>query len=329
MPVQCLSNLYLWRCGTDTGFRREKGGGLCPGENGAPGYFVSRIYDSGQGGTEWNRLELDISAGVAFKVCVWLADDMGEADYVRGAEELFEYVKSNAQYISNYREVLLYGRGGGRYARLAVKLFPGEKAGEKVFRGYRMTFPKESFTRYLPAIYQGNEQLERFLAVQESIYLELERDIDSFAGSMDYELCDGKPEKLADWMGWGELAKTVDEDMLRRLLGTGISLISKKGTCSYYTELAELLIGKKAVLIEDPELRRSALLIRERPEDGWEDKLKWLKRNVPIGVEMEFMVMHGTDRLDGQFFLDETAYLSETDSEVTDMGINIDSIRLL
>ena len=227
MPVQCLSNLYLWRCGTDTGFCREKGGGLCPGENGAPGYFVSRIYDSGQGGTEWNRLELDISAGVAFKVCVWLADDMGEADYVREAEELFEYVKSNAQYISNYREVLLYGRGGGRYARLAVKIFPGEKTGEKVFRGYRMTFPKESFTRYLPAIYQGNEQLERFLAVQESLYLELERDIDSFAGSMDYELCDGPPEKVADWLGGGELAKTVDEDPLRRVVGTGISLIGK------------------------------------------------------------------------------------------------------
>ncbi len=36
MPVQCLSNLYLWRCGTETGFRREKGGGLCPGETARP-----------------------------------------------------------------------------------------------------------------------------------------------------------------------------------------------------------------------------------------------------------------------------------------------------
>ncbi len=337
MPVQCLSNIYLWLCGTQSGFLQEKDGRLLLEEGGAPGYFVSRIYDSGEGGTEWNRLELDISPDVAFKACVWVADDMDVAfkacvwreEDARGARELYEYVESNAQYISSYRESLLYGRGCGRYARLAVKIFHGDKAGEKAFRGYRMSFPKESFTRYLPVIYQGNEQLERFLAVQESVYLDLERKIDSFAQAMDYGLRGGRPERLAQWLGWGDLAKAADGETLRRLLATGLSLISRKGTGSYYTELTELLTGKQAVAIEEPELHRVTLLIREQPEDGWEDKLVWLKKNAPIGVEMRFIVLHGTDRLDGQFFLDETAYLSETDSELTDMGINIDSIRLL
>lgn len=329
MPIQCLSNKYLWRCGTQAGFSEGKDGKLYLEGNRAFGIFVSRIYDSGEAGTEWNRMELDISPNVALQVCVWLADDMREKNPEQGAEELYGYVESNAQYISNYRETLLYGKGGGRYARLAVKIFPGEKAEEKVFRGYRLTFPKESFTRYLPAVYQNNWQLERFLAVQESIYLGLERDIDSLAESMDYELCDRNLEKLAKWMGWGELAGEVDGNTLRKLLRTGISLISKKGTCSYYTELAEILIGKKAVLVEEPELRRAVLLILERPENGWEDRLKWMERNVPIGIEMKFVVLHKTDRLDGQFFLDKTSYLSETESEFTEWGINIDGIRLL
>lgn len=329
MPTQCLSNKYLWRCGITTGFYQGKSGELCLKKDSAAGIFVSRIYDSGEGGTEWNRLELDISSNAALEVCVWLADDMREEDTARGAEELYQYVAGNAQYSSNYRETLLYGRGCGRYARLAIKIFPKDAAGEQIFQGYRLSFPKESFTRYLPVIYQGNGQLERFLAVQESIYLGLERDIDSFAELMDYELCGRQLVKLAGWMGWGDLSEKLDEDTLRKLLRTGVSLISKKGTCSYYTELVEILIGKKAVVIEEPKLRRVILLIRERPDDGWEDKLEWVKKNVPIGIKMEFMVLHKTDRLDEQFFLDETAYLTKTDSELIDGGIDIDSIRLL
>lgn len=329
MPVQCLSNKYMWRCGTLTGFFQGKGGKLHLKKNAAFGIFVSRIYDSGEAGTEWNRLELDISSNVALEAYVWLADDMREEDAEWGAEELYEYVAGNAQYNSNYREMLLYGRGCGRYVRLAVKIFSKDTAGEQLFGGYRLTFPKESFTRYLPAIYQNNEQLERFLAVQESIYLGVERDIDSFAEMLDFELCGKRLAKLAGWMGWGDLAGEVDEDTLRKLLKTGISLISRKGTCSYYTELTEILIGRKAVIIEEPELRRATLLIRERPEDGWEDKLEWVKKNVPIGINMEFVVLHKTDTLDGQFFLDETAYLTENDSEITEEGIDIDSIKLL
>lgn len=326
MPIQCLSNKYLWRCGTQTGFYQGKDGELYLRRNSDFGIFVSRIYDSRERGTEWNRLELDISLNVVLEVCVWIGDEMREENNSRGMEELYAYVAGNAQYVSNYREMLLYGKGCGRYARFAVKIFPKDTT-EKVFRGYRLTFPKESFTRYLPMIYQDNIQLERFLAVQESIYLGLERDIESFAESMDYELCGAKLSKLAEWMGWGDLVGTVDADILRKLLKTGISLISRKGTCSYYTELTEILIGKKAVIIEEPELRRATLLIRERPEDGWEDKLEWVRKNVPIGIQMEFAVLHKTDRVDGQCFLDETACL--TDSELIEGGIDIDSIKLL
>lgn len=327
MPIQCLSNKYLERCGTQTGFVQDEDGKLCLETNSAFGIFVSRVYDSGERGTEWNRLELDISPNAALEVRVWIGDDMQEEDNSRGIEELYVYVEGNAQYVSNYREMLLYGKGCGRYARLAVKYFPKDTTEKQEFSGYRLTFPKESFTRYLPMIYQNNIQLERFLAVQESIYLGLERDIESFAVNMDYELCDRHLKKLAKWMGWGELAEMVDADILRKLLKTGISLISRKGTCSYYTELTEILIGKKAVIIEEPELRRATLLIRERPEDGWEAKMEWVRKNVPIGIQMEIVVLHKTDRIDGQCFLDETAYL--TDSELIEGGIDIDSIKLL
>lgn len=329
MPIQCLSNKYLERCGTQTGFVQDEDGKLCLETNSAFGIFVSRVYDSGERGTEWNRLELDISPNAALEVRVWIDDDMQEEEIPQGAEELYAYVAGNAQYVSNYREMLLYGKGCGRYARLAIKVFPKDTAEKQMFRGYRLTFPKETFTCYLPTIYQNNEQLERFLAVQESIYLGLERDIESFAVNMDYELCDRHLKKLVKWMGWGELAEMDDADILRKLLKTGVSLISRKGTCSYYTELTEILIGKKAVIIEEPELRRATLLILERPEDGWEAKMEWVRKNVPIGIQMEIVVLHKTDMLDGQCFLDVTACLADTESELAGGGIDIDNIRLL
>lgn len=328
MPIQCLSNRYMWRCGTYTGFRHGEEGELCPEEKRFFGIFVSRIYDSGEAGMEWNRLELDISQDMFFEAHVWIADDIRDRDLPQDVEELYGHVAGNARYVSNYREMLLYGKGCGRYAMFAVKIFYRDTK-EAAFRRYRLTFPKESFTRYLPAIYQNNRHLERFLAVHESIYLGVERAIDSFAENMDYELGDQSLARLAGWMGWGDIGEKTDKDTLRRLLRTGISLACRKGSCSYYTELAEILIGKKTVLIEEPELRRATLLIRECPEKGWEKKLEWLKKNVPIGIEMDFVVLHETDKLDGQFFLDETAYLSKTDSELTCGGIEIDRILLL
>lgn len=329
MPIQILSNRRLELCGVQRDFRPGENGELCLVDGGGLGIFVSRVYDSGEKGTQWNRLILDISANVTIRVCVWLADEMRE-DTWSDTEELFDYVEGNAQYTSNYREMLLYGKGCGRYARLALKIFSGEGAGERVFYGYSLTFPKESFTRYLPSIYQDNRQLERFLAVQESIYLELERNIDAFAEDLDYELCSQKHlVRLAGWMGWGGLAELVSEDVLRRLLGRGTSLASRKGTCSYYTELTEILTGKRASVIEEPESRRATVLIWGRPAEGWEGRLEWLKKNVSIGIRMDFIVVHKTDQLDGQCFLGVTSYLGEKESELAEGGVDIDSLRLL
>ncbi len=81
--------------------------------------------------------------------------------------------------------------------------------------------------------------------------------------------------------------------------------------------------------MEEPELRRVTLMLKERPEDGWEDRLEWVKKNAPIGITLEFVVQDRSDRLDGQFFLDETARLAAEESELIDGGIDIDSIGLL
>lgn len=334
MKKQCLSAEDLLKCGSQKGFVQEREGKLKLPAKGGEGIFVSQTYDSGERLTQWNRIVLDISNNAVFHAHVWLFDDRQEGeetDSIGDMEERFDSVKEQAQYDSNYRDQLLYGveNGRGRYAKLAVKITPeGEK--DVVFRGYAMSFPKESFVSYLPVIYRNNLQLERFLAVYQNLYLELEEKIDALAKELDYECCNFKQAvRLAEWMGWGELAGRVDERTLRELLREGISLAGKKGTCGYYTRLAEILWKRKAVMLEEPDKRRATVLIRGEPGEGWEGCLEWMRRTVPIGVSIDFVFLHRTDRLDGQYFLDVTASLSRYESELCEGGVRIDSLKLL
>lgn len=335
MPKQCLSGKYLQDCGASEGFFLGESGELYLKESGTQGYFVSRIYDSGVKGMQWNRLILDIGRNAAIQACVWVFDGREEgeqADRKETVRERYAYLKEHAQYHSDYREMLLYGkeRGCGRFARLAVRIYPGGGGGSTLFRSFSMSFPKESFTGYLPEIYRGNGQLERFLAVQQSIYLELEEDIDTLGEKLDPVNCSKRQaERLARWLGWGELAVQTEEETLRRLLETGLSLNSRKGTCGYYTRLTEILTGEKAFIVEEPELCRATVLVRRKPEAGKEKRLDWLRRNVPVGLDVRFMVLDRTDRLDGLFFLDVNAALSQYESELTPGGVLIDGIVLL
>lgn len=335
MPTQCLSGRKLRECGVFEGFSEESGGELRLEKDRQEAYFVSCIYDSGENEMQWNSLILTISRGMVFRAHVWLFDrrvDGEQKDKQSSVKKQYEDIEKCAQYHSDYRQMLLYGKeqGRGRFARLAVAVFPQDEKGDRIFWGYDLSFPKESFTRYLPAIYRENLRLERFLAVQQSIYLDRERRIDTLAETMDYANCDRKQaEKLAKWVGWGELVTQVDDAVLRELLHTGTSLISRKGTCSYYKELVAILTGKKVVIVEEPEKCAATILLLEKPAADRGKLLDWLRQNLPIGMDVKIVVLEKTDRLDGMFLLDHAAMLSVYESELMTDGIDIERIRLL
>lgn len=344
MSGKILSGRNLKNSGVYEGFSEENGA-LKLVEGSREGYFVSCIYDSGENAMEWNRLRLNIDRNLVIRVHVWLFDrreegelpdkhepDRHTSDRRSFVRKQFDHVKGSAQYHSDYRDVLLYGkaRGRGRFARLAVAVFSQDGGTDGKFQGYVLSFPKESFTRYLPGIYRENLQLERFLAVQQNLYLNQEWVIDSLAEAMDYANCSRKQaERLARWVGWGDLVSQVDDATLRALLDTGISLISRKGTCGYYRELVKILTGKSAIIVEEPEKCAATVLVSEKPETDWEKRLKWLRQNVPIGMNIGFLVLDKTDRLNEVFFLDHTAMVSEYESELTADGVDMENIRLL
>lgn len=338
MTTHCLSARGMSGCGIQEGFWRT-GEGLAAVKRGVTGLFVSRIYDSGREGTEWNVLKLNIADQAVIEVYVWLFDRVQEGEEELSGTDLREWyerqkgsARYSAQYRSNYRSMLLYGNGGGRYARLAVEIQP-ECGKDTLFSGYDLSFPKESFTRYLPAIYRGNLALERFLAVQQNIYLALEAAVDALAKQMDYELGGSwQTVRLARWMGYGELAsrkEPLEADILRELLREGVALTSGKGTRAYYIRLTEILTGCRAVMVEQPEKAEAVVLVLGEPVGKWEKCRKWLKKNTPIDINIDFVMLKRTERLDGQCFLDRTAYLSEYESALLPEGCPIGRLKLL
>lgn len=333
MVEKCLSSRNLSRCGVQTGFELEINGRLCVKEKEASAVFVSRTYDSGKDRMEWGRSILETSGSVVLQQFVWLFDEKQEGDALDLMEDVrqqFSHIQQYAQYHSNYHEMPIYGRprGRGRFAKLAVEFFPGKETGR--FIGYALSFPKESFTKYLPRIYRENADLENFLAVQQSIYLEMEEKIDSFSSELDYELCGKKQvEQLLSWMGFGELAAGMETETARTLLRTGISFISRKGTCEYYIKLTEILTGKKAVMVEEADKGRATVIVLGQPERGREKYLGWLRENTPLFARMEFVVLGRTERVDKLCFLDINAYISETEAEIAKEGVCIDRLVLL
>ena len=71
------------------------------------------------------------------------------------------------------------------------------------------------------------------------------------------------------------------------------------------------------------------VLIRNRPEEGRERHLDWLRKNVPIGMEIDFVILHRTDILDSQCFLDMTACLADYESVLTEEGCPAECMKLL
>lgn len=332
---QCLSAGNLWECGDCSGFEREDGGALLLSQKTERGIYISDVYDSGQEKTEWNRLLLDISAGTIFCVHVYLFDNEWERDYLKGAGDIGQkaaYILERAQYVSHYREVLLYGekKKAGRFAAMCVELFSGNTVRADVFYGYALSFPRENFSKYLPTVYQDNEQLERYMAVLQSIYLQLEEKIDLIPRELDYEYCEeAQVRKLAAFLGYGELAETAGAKALRTLLQYGVRLPQSKGTKQYYEIMGTILSGQKAVLAEEKEAHRCLLLIKGRPEEEGERCLEWLRKQTPLGVQMDITFLHRTARLDGQYFLDVTAGVYEKEWELLVQGTPTEDLILL
>jgi phage tail-like protein len=234
----------------------------------------STVFDSTTPGQRWHKfvLEGEIPSNTQILASYFVTDDE-------------RYVISDSEWsepVTNPKDALIRGNEetrfpSGRYLHLKVQLIGTEDKTPKI-RSIRAYFPRLSYLRYLPAVYQEEETsrdfLERFLSIFETFFIEIEEKIDYITRYFDAEVVDG------DFLRWLShwLAITVDnnwtEQQLREIVKQAPLLYKLRGTKEGIAATVELLTGDRPLIIENfPPLDTS---IKNTPEREEEYRLKTL-----------------------------------------------------
>lgn len=229
------------------------------------GVYYSRTLDSRIHDCQWHRLALErnLPPKTSLKVYYYLANDSRLKDSIdtifpdpkKSLLEKADLIDGQLPWIgpaANPPDMLFNGKG--RYLWLKLVLATANpKAGPTVNR-MRVYYPRISYLRYLPAIYQDDplskDFLERFLAIFETVFGGLEAEIGRLYQYFDPRFT--PPDFLLWLASWLNLALEEDwpDGKKRRLIEEAPMLYRLKGTPAGISRWIEFYTGKKPLLLE-------------------------------------------------------------------------------
>lgn len=202
---------------------------------------LTRSFDSGEFGVQWHRVTMGFDVddpGTQVRLKYAASDDpldTGDVDW----QDLEP---------ANPHDALLPG-AEGRYLWLQVEL-RGDRYATPTLRTLRAYFPRQSYLRHLPAVYQDDADsrafLERYLSIFESTFAGVAEDLDGVTRYFDPN---GVPP---EYLGWLErwLALEMDEtwpDRARRdLIDAAPDLFRERGTVDGLLDLLDVYLSHVA-----------------------------------------------------------------------------------
>ncbi|MBE9592207.1 MAG: phage tail protein I, partial [Proteobacteria bacterium] len=115
-------------------------------------------------------------------------------------------------------------------------------------------YPRSSYLRYLPAVYQehlgSKEFLERFLSIFETVFYDLETEISQVFKHFD---ADTVPQEFLAWLAsWLNLALEEEwpEEKKREFIQQASLLYKRKGTPDGIRKFIEIYTGKTPIILE-------------------------------------------------------------------------------
>jgi phage tail-like protein len=193
----------------------------------------------------------------------WSEPERFSSKYLNSKEKNINQQPSQKEPLKN-RESMLFRNKQGRYLWLRVKLLTFDEKVSPAITQMKIHYPRISYLRYLPAIYQENpassEFLERFLSIFEIVSNDLETKISQIHKYFDPETV---PQNFLNWLAsWLNVALEEDwqEEKKRQLIQEAYILYKQKGTPSGIERLIEIYTGKKPVLLEDSKIKKPMVL---------------------------------------------------------------------
>ena len=245
-----------------------QGGGVRVADCTRPGVLWSRLLDSREKETAWHRMTMDTHSLGAASVRFALYCAESRSVLWRGEPRDLEELLRDPSLTDGDRRAacdpwlvrtaldpkdILLGELNGRYVWFRAELIP--QGGESPEIGnLKLRFPRETWARYLPELYQsngtGNSFTDRFLGVFQSLYSDLDEEIGDVARCFDPDVAGGEYlEWLAGWLDV-EDGYLWPEEKLRALVRRGMELYRIRGTRRSMVEMVKLYTGREPWVVE-------------------------------------------------------------------------------
>lgn len=320
--------------------------------------YIAPVFDSTQEQETWQSLHLDLEMTDCRLEVMAAASDEDFREFLEDSSVCFEQKEEllfslNGIYRENTMDLLLT-QLSGRYFYLLLKLHAPMEGSFSIYSA-RMEFPKNTFLEYFPEVYQRNSDFfERYISIFQTLYLDLERAVDSLVDRLDYEKAVGDDlTELAEWAGLDELwikeaLRDKKEDRLRRLIQNTNEIQSRKGTKKALKLLFDILYEKDVKILEyhqwyeevrqTPELLKLyrrlygdfdaiTVFLDEKADEASEAEQKEHMQAVaqtllPIGMKARIIP------LDANSHLDSHCYLGKNSRLASPAGVQADNSRL-
>jgi phage tail-like protein len=231
-----------WGKGTRDGLKVVDGGLELGGRDGS---YTSEPLDSGIEDCRWHRivLDADILENSTLTVSFYSSDSEKE----EGAKSW----SGSIVFTADTRDALVEVPPG-RYMGLKID-FHREGTERLLLKQVKIYYPRLSYLRYLPAVYQeesaSREFLERFLSIFESALHDNEETISRIPMYLDPKAA---PEDFYPWLAsWLSLdLYELLKDKNREFILCAAELYKRKGTVSGIADLVTLLTGKRCCVKE-------------------------------------------------------------------------------
>lgn len=236
-------------------------------KNNQDSVLISRILDSKEEDMEWHLLTLELSnkGYISFKLSIYASNSMELACNGEGLRRIDETAMDSEMSIGEKErffapclkkeaystEDILLHEVKGRYLWFILKA--DFKRGHRFYiKRIRVSFPGRSWISYLPEVYgtEGeNGFLKRFLAVFQTLYEELNLEIEKVPYLIDVESAGSFfLNRLAEWMGIGN-AYMWSEEQLRVLLKNALKWYRIRGTREAVKIFARLYVNNGMVYV--------------------------------------------------------------------------------
>lgn len=325
--------------------------------------YLAAVFDSENENNTWHRLKLE---GV-FRECKYeitaAASDadirsmMNRKDASPG--ELLRMLKEQSWTRKVNTDDMLLHSIRGRYLWIFISVAGAGQNSNFRIEGFQVEFPRKSFAEYLPEIYQepGRDTFfERYMAVLQSLYEDLEQEVAKIPAYLDYETApDENLPLFAGWTGDWAAGRGFSAEQMRDMFRNLKMIQSGRGTRQVLCRMIRMFTGKNAVVVEyfkwHDWMRYGAsleeiyeklfgknedtftVLIRLSDEEGQKGisggKLERLLEDyIPLGMHCNLVFLKKNSRMDSHCYLDHNGCLA-TPAAADTSGFGLDGNFIL